>query len=208
MRKFLTVILIIIGLLWIIGALAGSKSKPSFFPRQETAQLPQYSLISASDESYANSIRKIYRVRVKRALSRDELAAISKEIINEATSRQHINAITIFFYLPDSDPRGIYTAGEATWAPGGDWGQLDTTILPKLVLKTGSALGNISLPQKDIVPLPLEEKKHIFLQIVQYQDQGIGDEKAYAVAAKKFGITVDQAKNIGLEGAVKSWPMP
>jgi hypothetical protein len=29
----------------------------------------------------------------------------------------------LFFYLPDSDLTGFYTAGKAEWAPYGDWGR-------------------------------------------------------------------------------------
>ncbi|HEX72003.1 MAG TPA: hypothetical protein ENN65_01655 [Candidatus Hydrogenedentes bacterium] len=44
--------------------------------------------------------------------------------------------------------------------------------------------------------------------LVRYQDQGIGDEKAYVETAKKFSLTVEQVRKIAIEGVMKNWPMP
>jgi len=168
--------------------------------------VPQYTVVSSEDVNYATIVRKSYRVRVPRELTKAELTAISKKIVREATSRQTINAIIIFFFLPDSDTSGAFTAGRATWAPGGDWAKANTNLSPRLVVETGGAMGTIS--KDDVVDLPVAQKKQIFMQLVRYQDGGMDDSKAYTAVAKQFGITVEQAKRIGLEGVVRGWPMP
>lgn len=177
--------------------------KPSSRP---PTSLPNHTVISTEDVSYANVARKSYRVRVSRELTRNELQAISTKIITEATSREKINAIAIYFFLPGSDPSGAFTAGKATWAPAGDWSKAATDLAPKLVIQAGSAMGSVS---KDaIVALPLVRKQEVFRQIVRYQDQGMDGNQSYTAAAKRFNITVEQARNISTEGVVKGWPMP
>lgn len=185
----------------IIGIIPSACSK-----RKVTAHVPQYIVVSTEDASYGNVVRRSYRVRVRHEVTTEELTTISNEIVGKATSQRKINAVMIFFYLPGSDTRMAYTAGKAVWAPGGDWGKASTDLPHRLVVETRGAMGSIS--KKNVVSLPLEKKKEIFLQIVRYQDRGIGARKAYAVVAKKFGITVEQANKIGVEGVVKGWPMP
>lgn len=210
MKKSAVVIFALIAFLWL-----GS--------RAQAARIPRYTIVSVRDvsfrtPSFRDIVRKTYRVRVTHTLSKEELSALSYRIVDQATQRNpYIKAIMIFFYLPNTDINGGYTAGRAIWAPGGDWGNADSYLLsPKFTLTTATPVtttgsiirrGGFWMPKKDIVRLPLKEKMRIFYQITRYQDLGIGDRKAYVVAAKKFHITVKQAYNI-VEGSLKSWPMP
>ena len=178
---------------------AKPKAKPS-------APVPQYTVVSTEDVSYANVVRKSYRVRVPREMTKEELTTVSDEIVRQATSRQRIKAIMIFYFLPDSDTGGAFTAGKATWAPGGDWSKASTSLSPRLVVETGGAMGTI--PKENVVALPVAKKKQIFMQIVRNQDRGMENDQSYAAAARQFGITTDQAKKISVEGVVKGWPMP
>jgi hypothetical protein len=171
-----------------------------------TAPIPQYTIVSSEDVSYANVVRKSYRVRVPELMTKQELTAISDEIVRQAISRKRIKAIMIFYFLPDSDTSGAFTAGKATWAPGGDWGKASTSLVPRLVVETGGARGTIS--KENVVALPVSEKKQIFMQIVRNQDNGMDKDQSYTAAAQQFGITTDQVKKISLEGVVKGWPMP
>lgn len=51
-------------------------------------------------------------------------------------------------------------------------------------------------------------RKQIFLDLVDIQDRGIGDEEAYNEIAQRWGITVDAVKAIAAEGIEKNWLMP
>jgi hypothetical protein len=171
-----------------------------------TKSLPDFRIVSTEDLSIGNVVRKSYRVRVMRELSKEELSVVAERIVSDARAKQQIKAIVIFFYLPESDVRGHFTAGKATWAPDGDWGKASTSATPKLKVEGGGALGSVA--KEDIADIPIDQKKRIFAQMVRFQDQGMNSEQSYVAAAKQFRITEDQAKKIAVEGAVKGWPMP
>jgi hypothetical protein len=168
--------------------------------------LPRYSVVSIRDHSYPEAVRKAIRVRVAREMTHEELTAISTRIIRLATSQQQINAIKIFYYLPDTDTDGAFTAGKATWAPGGDWSKAELRVPPKLFVEAGNPMG--SIPDQDLVNLPIALKKQIFLQIVRYQDKGLNASQSHAAAARDFEISQDNAKKISNEGMIYGWPLP
>ena len=78
-----------------------------------------YRIAEVSDTSFGRARRSSYRVRVSRRPSEDELGAMSRKIIAETPPQ---NAMMMLFFLPDTDIHGLFTAGRATWAPGGEWG--------------------------------------------------------------------------------------
>jgi hypothetical protein len=170
---------------------------------QSTTVVPQYTIVEDEYVNYANVVRKSYRVRVPKILTKPELTAISNKIVREATAHERVKAIMIFYYLPESDHMGFYTAGKATWAPGGDWAKADTNLVPKLVIDTRTVL-----PKDCIVDLPLKTKQQIYMQIVRDQDREMSTDQSYAAAARQFGITTDQASKIIIEGLHKGWEMP
>jgi hypothetical protein len=194
-------------------ALASLDPEPEPAPTPETqpdpkptTTVPQYTIVETEDVSYANIVRKSYRVRVPKQLTEAELTALSHKIVRQVTARERIKALMIFYYLPESDATGAYTAGRATWAPDGDWGKTDTYLAPKLVIDTGSAMG--PMPKDAIVDLPLQIKQILFLHIVQKEDQGLDVGQSERAVAREFGITMDQAVKIGIEGLNKGWRMP
>jgi hypothetical protein len=168
--------------------------------------LPQYSVVKVSDHSYPGAVRKALRVRVAREVTHEELTAISTRIIQQVISQQNINAIKIFFFLPESDTDGMFTAGKATWAPGGDWSKAELLAPPNLFVEAGNPVG--SIPDQDRVNLPLALKKQIFLQIVRYQDKGFNSSQSHAAAAKDYEVSQEDAKKISIEGMIYGWPLP
>jgi hypothetical protein len=174
--------------------------------RNPADSLPQYSVVKASDHSYPGAVRKALRVRVAREVTQEELTAISARIIQLATSQQKINAIKIFFFLPESDTDGSFTAGKATWAPGGDWSRAELRAPPNLFVEAGNPMG--SIPDRDRVNLPLKLKKQIFMQIVRYQDKGFNASQSHAAAARDYEISEEDAKKISIEGMIYGWPLP
>ena len=169
-----------------------------------------YSIVANNDLSFGFTatgervVRKQYRVKVPGEMTKAQLTTISQQIIAKATSREKVHAISIFFYLPESYTQGVYTAGKAIWAPGGEWGDADKQYSHKLVVEAGKA---IDFKGKRVT-MPLKTKQKIFRALVEYQDQGKGDSKAYEVVAKRYRITTEQAKKIAKEGLEYGWPMP
>jgi hypothetical protein len=85
-----------------------------------------YEIAGREDVSFATAVRIVYRVTVSRPITEQDLRRIAEEIIDDETSRQDVNAIGFFFYLPGTDTEDFYTAGSADWAPNGDWASADT----------------------------------------------------------------------------------
>jgi hypothetical protein len=168
-----------------------------------------YNVVAVEDVSTARAVRLKITVRVKRALSEQEIRAVAKEIIS--TQRPH-NAAAIFFYLPDSDTSGAFTAGKAEWAPYGRWADAANVKTGdyshhQLVVTAGGALGEVK--PKDIVSnLPDAKRREIFYELVKLQDSGGDAAKAYGMIARRYKIPEDWVWKIADEGLKKSWPMP
>lgn len=60
----------------------------------------------------------------------------------------------------------------------------------------------------EVVTIPVEVRKKVFFELVQYQEDTGDDEGAYEATALKFDLTEKVIKAIGFEGALKKWPMP
>jgi len=93
---------------------------------KKTAQPePRYTIVETKDISFHHCKRYSIRVRVDHALSSNELKTISNKIIANFKATRPFNALTMFFYLPDSDIHSVYTAGMIEYAPYGDWSRAD-----------------------------------------------------------------------------------
>ncbi len=171
-----------------------------------------YQIAKIEDVSYAGVVRLQYRIRVSEKLTEAELRDICNIVIAQQKKVRPHNAITFFFYLPGSDTDRHFTAGQADWAPNGKWEDAGTVKTGdysrhQLLVKVGSALGQV--PEAEVVTsMPVSKRMKIFHDLVEAQDKGVGDEKAYDVIAKKYGIDVSTARKVGVEGAMKGWPMP
>jgi len=178
----------------------------------QTSAIPKYDISSIKNVSYSNVKRYVVRVRVGHMLSSMELKRVSEVIIEELKVTRPHNALTLFYYLPDSDTNGLYTAGKAVWAPYGDWSRSDETYAGNysnhiLKLFHGNATGWD--PEKTRVPgLSIKIKKRIFFELVAAQDSGVGDNEAYGIIANKFSVDETTVHKIAIEGIANGWPMP
>jgi hypothetical protein len=179
---------------------------------------PKYQIVELEDVSYGLAKRYNVRTRVDKVLTIEELGSVSKSIVEKLKTTNPHNALAMFFYLPDSDINGFYTAGKAEWAPYGDWaraGEVPTGSYSKhnLKLTLGNPLG-IDPEKVKVSGLSVETKKKIFFDLVLAQDRlvsdrGLGDtEGTYSVIAKKFGVDEDIVRKIAIEGSAQGWPMP
>ncbi len=174
--------------------------------------IPEYSIVSIRDVSFSTVKRYDVRVRVGHILSSHELEIVSQAIVEELKVTKPHNALTLFYYLPDSDTNGLYTAGKAVWAPYVDWARADEIHTGnyskhRLELSPGNATGWD--PEKVKVPeVSLGQKKKIFFELVKAQDSGVGDNEAYVIIARKFNIDETIVRKIAIEGIANGWPMP
>lgn len=80
-----------------------------------------YDIVSTDFVSFDGIWRYTIKAHVDNVLTADELASASKSILVELADSKSVDALTVFFYLRDSDAGGTYTAGMAEWIPYGDW---------------------------------------------------------------------------------------
>lgn len=200
------IVVLVIGA--IIGALVASQWRRSSTPRPRPSSgaqptrptpVPPYEVVSTRDVSYANVVRKSYRVRVPRQMTEQELTAIAEQMIRQATSRQKINAITIHFFLPDTDIKGAFTAGQATWAPGGDWAKASTNLAPKLVVETGGAMRDLFSQIKKVERLSEAKRREIFWLIVQAEDRAREEAEARYPLRPESHLRVGQVFQLAKE---------
>lgn len=214
------IIVIILIVICAIPSTDSSKKKLKMLKREDTASslqskpivLPKYQIVEVEDVSFNNVKR--YRVRsyVDKILSYRENELVSEKIIAEITKSKSSNAISIFYYLPESDINSSYTAGMAEWAPYGDWSKADEIITGdyskhQLKVSQGNALG-IDSEKVKVIGITLERKKKIFFDLVSLQNSGFDNEKAYDEIANKYHVDVKLVRKIATEGIVQGWPMP
>jgi len=181
----------------------------------DTVKTVNFTVAAVEDAGYSvggkQVVRFTYRIKVEKQITDNEIRAICQKIISQESSKEPYNAIAFFFYLPDSDIKGAYTAGKAEWTPFGKWERakdVDTGDYSnhQLVVKAGNPLGNV--PASAVVDIPLEKKKKIYYELVALQDQGMNAEKSKEVIAKKYNITHEQISKISIEATINGWPMP
>ena len=183
-------------------------------PQQTTTV--SYKIVSEEDLSFVEDNRMVKRTQCKVLIDRNsnkqELKSISKEIIENLISKKYQNAVTILYYLPNTNINGGYTAGMVDWAPFGDWGKSNevwTGDYSKHDYKiiVGGVFGEIV----DMANTRLSEKKrqeiyYNFYKLVKFQNTEY--DIAYKKIAKKYGIDVELVPNIIMEGLTKEWRMP
>ncbi|MEX0785322.1 MAG: hypothetical protein WD939_01675 [Dehalococcoidia bacterium] len=103
-----------------------------------------YEIVAREDVGEAGVVQPVYRILLPGAATEAVIQAIAEEIIEQEIEAEPVNAIGFFFYLPDTDTTGPYTAGTATWAPNGLWGDADTVVAGdyashELVVRAGSS---------------------------------------------------------------------
>ena len=54
--------------------------------------------------------------------------------------------------------------------------------------------------------VPVEQRRAIFRVVVEAQDGGMGIAASRVAAARRFGVTEEQVKEIELEGLAHEWP--
>jgi hypothetical protein len=195
--------------------IADKKSASEISSISDTVKTVNFTVAAMEDASYSvggkRVVRITYRIKVEKQITDNEIRAICQKIISQERSKEPHNAIAFFFYLPDSDIKGAYTAGKAEWTPFGKWERakdVDTGDYSnhQLIVKSGNPLGNV--PTSAIVDIPLEKKKKIYYELVTLQDQGMNAEKSEKIIAKKYNITHEQISKISIEAAINGWPMP
>ncbi|MFA7172709.1 MAG: hypothetical protein WC340_04735 [Kiritimatiellia bacterium] len=175
-------------------------------PEQKTIKTA-YNIVSTKSHNYHTTYGKYvshkdYRVVVPVKTTKGELNLIARTITSSESS--NINSVLIWFYWPESDPTGVYTAGMATCdLINSDW---------RIEMKYGQTYSEAT-PQysRETETLSLSKRKKIFWDLVVEEDRaGIaGDsEQCRRIIARRYGISVSEVTKIVSEAVSKGWPMP
>jgi hypothetical protein len=58
----------------------------------------------------------------------------------------------------------------------------------------------------DVKRLPEDRRKEIFLALVEVQDEDLGVPQSREAVARRFGLSVEEVRQIEREGLDASWP--
>jgi len=88
-----------------------------------------YSIIDKSEEPILSGVRVVMRVQLSREAGEPELRSIGEEMIRQESTRRRLNAIALFYHLPDAGAADVCPLGRAVWAPQGNWDAAHTVRL-------------------------------------------------------------------------------
>jgi hypothetical protein len=184
----------------------------SIYSENKSIDIPHYRIFKTEPSHYSSTKRYTVRVHVNYALRSSKLKLISNDIIDKYKVSHPHNALTIFFYLPESSTIGHYTAGKAVWAPFGEWGKagdVSTGDYSSHVLKVEAGSAIKHKPSKAVTKgVSLNLKKKIFYEVVQAEDIGFEWTSSFPAIAAKYDIEEALLREIVLEGIANGWPMP
>ncbi|MFC1785642.1 hypothetical protein ACFL0J_08480 [Candidatus Neomarinimicrobiota bacterium] len=182
---------------------------------EEQVTIVAYNVVSEEDLSFVEDNRKVNRTQCKvlidRSSNEQELKTISEEIIENLKNKEYQNAVTIFYYLPNTNTDGFYTAGMVDWSPFGDWAKADKVLegdysKHKYKIIVGGVMGKVVEPTNTTISE--KTRQEIFYNLVKLQDTGYDSKKAYKKIAKQYDVDVKLVEDIVMEGLTKNWRMP
>jgi len=184
--------------------------------KQETQESKLYRVVDKEDFSYRAPNGQLFVLKDYRILllstdaTSNQIQNIAKNI---ATNENNVSALNVYFFWPDTEKAGAYTAAMATYAPNGRWDDFQKNSPKELVMKYGRAKAE-STPQRrsDTEPQPASSsRKKIYRDLVNEEDRaGIaGDyEQCKQFIAKRYGLSVSEVAKIQVEGVDNRWPIP
>jgi len=178
---------------------------------QALSPVPAYEILEVQDVSTAGVSRLQVRIRITQAATEAQLRLISEEVVVAQQKTTFYSAIALFFYLPGTDPHGVYTGGGAVWAPNGRWedanlAKMGNYAQHRLQVTVGSVLKNT--PTSSDTDIPESVRRQIYYNLVVAQDSGMGTDESYTYIARKHGIPESTVEKIAREGTRRSWPIP
>jgi hypothetical protein len=93
----------------------------SAVPQTTEARVLPYKIVRVRDISIGAIRRLDVRVVLPTHYQQAQAMSIAQAVVTVETHSQAVNAISIFFYGPDTDPNGPYDVASVDWAPNGRW---------------------------------------------------------------------------------------
>lgn len=178
--------------------------KPVNVAAQDTNRV--YSVVSVSDLNFQQEgsdriiKRKLFRIALASELPEERMREIAGEIVGRETG---LDAARLLFFLPGTDPAGLFTAGMCEWSPKGQWNSADLDKPKKLTVEKGSAESRLGAIANE--SLPVEKKEQVFADMMSVEEQGKDYAQGRAAVAKKHNVSIQQIKSIVEEGVYRNW---
>ncbi len=90
---------------------------------------PEYTVVAEEDLSYSAIMRWQVRAQTTGGISKEEIDALARDIVDCVKSEREVNAISIFLYRYGDDANSTYTIASIDYAPYGEWsraGEVET----------------------------------------------------------------------------------
>lgn len=92
--------------------------------------IPAYKIASSRDLPFTWHQKIVHRLDVRVTLPRhyleSQVIAIAKHIVATESQKRPVNAISMAFYGPNSNPSGAFSVAKVDWAPEGKWENADS----------------------------------------------------------------------------------
>ena len=101
---------------------------PTEAPTQSptTEVIPPYRVVATEDVSFGITVRLVVRAVTDFPITKAQAQAIMDEIIEQISSENRLNALTVFLYdYEELVSGGVATLGSAVFAPDGEWRKAD-----------------------------------------------------------------------------------
>ena len=192
----------------------------SFDEYFDSSEVREYNMVVERDISVSNNFRMKYCITIPRDITEEELQSTLVSIIKEkSTSNPEIDEIYIAAWYDEAAVEKAVCLAFAEWSPNGEWGSAAGDIAENNDRQ--SYLINFNLnteikPEQIKYGFTEQERKQVFYDLVALQDKISFDDPDYdkkmdqaeETVAAQYGLTVEQVKDIGIEGITNSWPMP
>nr|MDQ2732276.1 hypothetical protein [Armatimonadota bacterium] len=170
---------------------------------------PPYQVLNIKHDEEAGAKWDTYRIVIPGAITKERLEAVAQK---ERDGQAPEDCGWFFFYRPGTDTQSEYTAGRVLWGPDGE--PSNARLHPEMRGQNMAFKTDLSPPPDDRPPptstrqMTEETRRRIFFGLNRYaSNESLTDEQEYALAAKEFHVTVDQVRDVEMEGGLKHWPM-
>ena len=192
----------------------------SFNEYIDSSKVREYRLVKSQDISIANNFRMKYCITVPRDITEEELQSTLAQIIKDkSTANLDIDEIFVAAWYDEAGVEKSTALAISEWCPNGEWGEVSSDIADNNIRDSYLIIFrlNSEIKEEEVKNnLTEQERKQIFYDTVLLEDKIPIDDPDYdekmdnveVTIANKYGITIQQVKDIGVEGVVKGWPMP
>lgn len=161
----------------------------------------EYKIYKEEDSSFGNVIRKDLRVLINYTNNMEikEIENLFKKVVNDYTTKNKVNALTVFLFDDENDADGAFTIGRCGYYPDGDIGNAQN-------VKSGdykTFTYTFDINERDGSNIPTDKEIEIYTYLNVLLAGGDGslefEDECDKLTAEKFNITEDEVTEIWIK---------